>query len=98
MKKLLFSCLLAACLALPATTLAAGDDIDMAKVSCEEFLNSGSNMTMMLTWIDGYMSGISDNTVISNAWMEKLGAHMGQYCSKNSGKTIMDAIKAMPAE
>ena len=56
------------------------------------------NMPMMLMWIDGYMSGKSDNTVISDAWMEKLGMHLGTYCGKNPGKTIMDAMEAMPAE
>ena len=53
---------------------------------------------MMLMWIDGYMSGKSDNTVISDEWMEKLGMHLGTYCGKNPGKTIMDAMEAMPAE
>ena len=53
------------------------------------------SISTMLVWIDGYMSAKSDNTVMSNAWMEKLGGHLGQYCSKNPAKTIMDAIEAM---
>ena len=94
MKKLVFSCLLAAFLAVP--TLSSAEEIDMAKVSCKEFLGSGDNIGMMLTWIDGYMSAKSDNTVMSNEWMEKLGTHMGSYCQKNPGKTIMQAMEAMP--
>ena len=47
-------------------------------------------------WIDGYMSGKSDNTMMDNAWMEKLGTHMGKYCASNPQKTIMDAIENMP--
>ncbi len=51
---------------------------------------------MMVMWIDGYMSGKSGNTSISDQWMEKLGTHLGTYCAKNPAKTIMDAIEAVP--
>lgn len=85
-------------LAAPVAGFAAGDEQDMAKISCKEFLASGDNMGMMLTWIDGYMSAKSDNTVMSKAWMEKLGTHMGQYCAKNPGHTIMQAMEAVPAD
>ncbi len=83
-------------LCLPATGFAAGNEQDMAKITCKEFLGAGDNMGMMLTWIDGYMSGKSDNTVMSEEWMKKLGTHMGQYCGKNPSHTIMQAIEAMP--
>lgn len=49
-------------------------------------------------WIDGYMSGKSDNTTISDAWIEKLGLHLGKFCGMNPNKTIMQAIEAMPEE
>ena len=76
----------------------ADDETDMAKITCKEFLSAGeSEMGLMLTWIDGYMSARSDNTMMSKAWMEKLGAHMASFCSSNPGKTIMDAMNAVPS-
>ncbi|MBQ7585716.1 MAG: hypothetical protein IJU40_05655 [Desulfovibrionaceae bacterium] len=96
MKKILASLALAAFLAAPAASMAGGD-IDMSKVTCKEFLNAGDQgIGMMVTWIDGYLSAKSDNTVMSDEWMKKLGTHMGTYCAKNGSKTIMDAIDALP--
>ena len=75
----------------------AEEPVDMSKLSCKEFLSADqSKIGMMLMWIDGYMSGKSDNTMMDNAWMEKLGTHMGKYCASNPQKTIMDAIENMP--
>ena len=66
---------------------------DVAKIT---FLADKQNISMMVMWIDGYMSGKSGNTSISDQWMEKLGTHLGTYCAKNPAKTIMDAIEAVP--
>ena len=35
------------------------------------------------------------DTVLSDEWIEKLGAHMGKYCSENPDTTILDAAQAM---
>ena len=95
MKKILMALFLAGVLCAPIASMA--ENVDMAKVSCKDFMESGKDgMGMMLTWIDGYMSAKSDNTVMSEEWMEKLGTHMGTYCAKNPQKTIMAAIEAMP--
>ena len=97
MKKVLLTAVAVSMLfAAPFTSYATEQDV--AKITCKEFLGDKDNMPMMLMWIDGYMSGKSDNTVISDAWMEKLGMNLGTYCGKNPGKTIMDAMEAMPAE
>ncbi len=94
MKKFLFAAILAAMLTVP--TFAQAEDVDMAKLPCKEFLNAGKDMGLLLTWIDGYMSAKSDNTMMSDAWMEKLGKHMGEYCSKNPNHTIMQAMEKVP--
>ena len=99
MKKLALLILACGLLFLPGKALAAGDDIDMGKISCKEFIDSKeSEMEMMLFWIDGYMSAKSNNTVMSQEWMEKLGTHLANYCNKNPNKTIMKAMKAMPSD
>ena len=96
MKKLLLAFALCALLGAPQMSVAA-DDTDMGKITCKEFLGGGEQgISTMLVWIDGYMSAKSDNTVMSKAWMEKLGGHMGSYCAKNPSNTVMQAIEAMP--
>jgi acid stress chaperone HdeB len=80
----------------PLATMAK--DFDIAKMTCGEFLQDKETTTMMIFWIDGYMSAESKNTEFSDAWMEKLGSHMGEFCGKNPEKTIMDAMEAMPEE
>ncbi|MBQ9452297.1 MAG: hypothetical protein IJU65_03260 [Desulfovibrio sp.] len=95
MQKVLMTLLAAVFLCTPVASFAA-EETDMAKIPCNEFLKSGDNMGIMLAWIDGYMSAKSDNTMMSAAWMEKLGKHMGAYCNKNPNATIMKAIEDMP--
>ena len=70
---------MAAAMLFTAPTMASAEEpVDMSKLSCKEFLSADqSKIGMMLMWIDGYMSGKSDNTMMDNAWMEKLGTHMG---------------------
>ena len=66
MKKSLLAALVAATLCIPAVA-SADDETDMAKITCKEFLSAGeSEMGLMLTWIDGYMSARSDNTMMSS--------------------------------
>lgn len=73
-------------------------DLDVAKITCKNFLSEKEQMPVMIMWIDGYLSGKSDNTTMSDAWIEKLGTHFGEYCAKNGDKTIMDAINAIKSE
>ncbi len=94
MKKLFAAFVLFALFGMPLAASAA--EVDMAKISCKDFLSEKDQIGTMLVWIDGYMSAKSDNTVMSEEWMEKLGGHLGKYCASNPNKTIMDAINNMP--
>ncbi len=92
--KFLLPAILAAFVALAPS--AHAEDIDMGKITCKEFMSSTQNeMTMLIFWIDGYLSGVSDNTMLTDAWLEELGDHLGSYCSKNGKHTIMQAIEAI---
>ena len=94
MKKMILAAMAAAMFFTAPSMASAEEAVDMSKLSCKEFLSADqSKIGMMLMWIDGYMSGKSDNTMMDNAWMEKLGTHMGKYCASNPQKTIMDAIE-----
>ena len=97
MKKMLLAVAAAAVLCgAPFASQAA--DQDMAKITCKDFLADQANMPLMIMWIDGYMSAQSENTVLSEEWIQKLGMHLGMFCGKNPDKTIMQAMEAMPAE
>ena len=71
------------------------EETDVAKVKCSEFIQDKESMGMLLMWLDGYASQKSDNTVLSDEWIEKLGAHMDKYYSENPDTTILDAAQAM---
>ncbi len=75
------------------------NETDLGKVTCQQFLDGNKNSKkMMLTWIDGYMSAVTKNTVMSEDWMVRLATHMTGYCTENPAKVIMDAINVMPHE
>lgn len=69
---------------------------DVAKITCKDFLADKQNISMMVMWIDGYMSGKSGNTSISDQWMEKLGTHLGTYCAKTLPKPLWTPSKPYP--
>lgn len=48
------------------------EETDVAKVKCSEFIQDKESMGMLLMWLDGYASQKSDNTVLSDEWIEKL--------------------------
>ena len=95
MHKWVFAAVVAFMLGL-APLAAQADEVDMAKITCKEFLNDKEGMPAMIMWIDGYMSAKSNNTMMTDAWIEKLGVHLGTYCAKNPGNTIMQAMEAVP--
>ncbi len=96
MKKLLIMLALTVMCGAPLAAQAAEQDV--AKITCKEFLAEKEHMPLMIMWIDGYLSAQSDNTVLSEEWTQKLGMHMGTFCSANPDKTIMDAMEALPEE
>ncbi len=81
------------------SSIAQAKDTDLAKVACKDFLAMPQDkIGLMLMWIDGYLSGKSDDTVINEEWMKELGTHVATFCAKESNKTIMDAIDALPSD
>ncbi len=94
MKKIFASLLLALVFTLPS--FAQAEEIDVLQLKCHELLESQETAEMMLMWIDGYLSGLSENTTMDDAWIEKLGNHFGEFCGANPNKTIEAAIDAMP--
>ncbi len=97
MKKFIFGAV-AATFLFAAPMAAQAETKDVAKTTCQEFMSDKDDMPLLIMWIDGYLSAQSDNTVFSKEWQEKLGSHLGEFCTKNPNKTIMDAMDALPDE
>ncbi len=96
MKKL-FSLALVLALFLGFAGTSRAADQDLGKFTCQELLASGTqNITMMMFWMDGYLSAQSDNTVLSDAWLQKFGNHISTYCAANPKKTLMDIMANVP--
>lgn len=96
MKKIFFLAFAVALLC-GAPNYSQAADTDMAKLKCEDILKSPSeSVGMLVLWVDGYMGGTSDNTLLNMKWIEKLGTHIGQFCAANPAKTLMDAANSMP--
>ena len=68
---------------------------DMLEIPCSEVTSNTEDATNAIFWIDGYLSAKADNTIMDDAWIEKLGLHLGKYCGTNPKKTMDDAIDAL---
>lgn len=100
MKKFVLIALASACFmtgALSAQAQQAADttEYDMATVSCADFVKNQDELVSTMLWLDGYVSALAENTIVSQAWMQEFTTHMLQYCQANPAKTIMDGVDAM---
>ena len=76
--------------AAPAT--AAENNLDLAKVTCKDFLAAGKdNISIILTWLDAYYLGKDDPPVIDFDRMAKSGQALGKYCGENGDATLSKA-------
>ena len=74
------------------TMAAAGEKVDMAELTCKQFLADEEGILPTVIWIDGYLSHQSGNTVID---MDQLVANVKQIadqCANEPDKKIMDLV------
>lgn len=71
--------------------------IDMAAYTCEEMLKDlkedEENAGVLIIWIDGYLSGKTDDTVIDMGFLENLGKGIGTECSKTPQAKVLEVVK-----
>ena len=83
-------------LALTAATPATAQKLDLSKVTCKQFLESGKeNIGLVLMWLPGYWTEEDDPPVVD---FEKMGSDaekIGAYCGKNPAKGFMEAAEAV---
>lgn len=92
--------LCALCLALPAQAAKQSkhENIDFSRISCGEFINdivrvSDDDAGAVMLWIDGYLSGISGDTVLNWQGMEDYTEKLVEYCLGNKRAKLLDAAR-----
>jgi acid stress chaperone HdeB len=102
MKKALIIAMIIMFLGASAYSAAAGrtgaqqhGTIDMATVTCSDMLNEKDQQTVaaVLVWVDGYLSGKTNDTRVDVNQLKNLAQQLEIYCRANPSSTIMHAVK-----
>jgi acid stress chaperone HdeB len=93
--KLARTALIAAALMLP-TAAANAVVLDLYTMTCKQFVESDKDtITMMLTWLDGWYKGDSDEAKIDTEVFIENAKKIGEYCGKNPTTSIVNAAEAV---
>jgi acid stress chaperone HdeB len=83
-------------LALATATPASADKLDLSKVTCKQFLESGKeNIGLVLMWLHGYWTEEDAPPIVDFDKMGTDAEKIGAYCGKNPTKGFMDAAEAV---
>ena len=70
--------------------------LDLSTMSCKQFLESGDDaIKMVLTWMDGWYKGDSDEAIIDTDVFVENAKKFGTYCGKNPSISIVNAAEAV---
>lgn len=93
--KLARTALIAAALVLP-TAAANAVVLDLYTMTCKQFVESDKDtISMMLTWLDGWYKGDSDEAKIDTEVFVENAKKIGAYCGKNPTTSIVNAAEAV---
>ncbi len=73
----------------------AGEKVDMAELTCKQFLADQEGLIPTAMWIDGYLSHQSGNTVID---IDELVNNVKQIADSCAGEPDKKIIDMMPAD
>jgi acid stress chaperone HdeB len=74
------------------------DNIDFGTISCREFIEdiataSEDDAAAVMLWIDGYLSGVSGDTVLNWRGFETYSERLVEFCAKNRKTKLLDAAR-----
>jgi acid stress chaperone HdeB len=70
--------------------------LDLSTMSCKQFVESGDDsIKMVLTWMDGWYKGDSDEAIIDTDVFVDNAKKFGAYCGKNPTVSIVNAAEAV---
>jgi acid stress chaperone HdeB len=99
--KTTISMLLAAALTLSASLLLSPTPahavvLDLSTMTCKQFIEGGEDgIKMVLTWMDGWYKGDSDEAIIDTDVFVANATKFGAYCAKNPSISIVNAAEAI---
>ena len=75
-------------------------NIDFGAVTCKDFVaeiaaGDEESAGIILMWIDGYLSGVSGDTVLKWGDLEKFSTDLVAYCGKKPDEKVLDAAEAV---
>lgn len=90
----------AAALMLLAQPAAASDNIDFGSATCREFVevvqtSSQEDVAGMFLWLDGYLSGVSGDTVLDWRVFESFVANLSAYCVDHGKENLLKAARTV---
>ncbi len=96
--KLARTALIAAALMLPTAT-ANAVVLDLYTMTCKQFVESDKDtISMMLTWLDGWYKGDSDEAKIDTEVFVENAKKIGAYCGENPTISIVNAAEKVLGE
>jgi acid stress chaperone HdeB len=70
--------------------------LDLSTMTCKQFIESGDDgIKMVLTWMDGWYKGDSDEAIIDTDVFVENAKKFGTYCGKNPTISIVNAAEAI---
>ena len=92
-----FAMILAASSAFAAPAFA--QSVDMSTLTCEQTLAGNTDdMTTTLIWLDGWLAGQADNTMLDPDQLGKQVEGILTVCQENTSMSLMNAAKQYLAE
>ena len=68
--------------------------LDLSTMTCKQFIDGGDDeIKMVLTWMDGWYKGDSDEAIIDTEVFVKNAKKFGEYCGKNPTISIVNAAE-----
>ncbi len=78
----------------PAAAPANAVTLDLSVMSCKQFIESKpDDIAMVLTWIDGWYKGDSDEALIDTEVFTENAKKFGAFCATNPGVSIVTAAE-----
>ena len=76
-------------------TTQAQETLDVAKITCEQFMKEKLAYTSryFVVWLSGYYNGKRNNTIIEPQTIKKEEEKVNPYCYQHRETTVMDAVK-----
>jgi hypothetical protein len=85
----------AVALSLPfAVTNVVAQTVDVAKISCKQFLTGDViRRDYLALWLSGYYNGTRNDPLVGAGTVQKIADKVSSYCRDNLDAMLMDAVQ-----